>query len=657
VLGTRFRPALAAKMVNLPRWKEDAALSALYRSGLVRAETETSAAFVHPFVGQSLYYDLAAPVRARLHARAFKLLCAHGLEAEAVEHAIWADLVGDQAAITVLERAGRSAMGSGALGTAVKYLRAAAHLAGDRASPALLLALGETLLISGRPGEAIGTYERLRAQADLQPADRVQTLRMLGRALFATAAHDQATRRFAEAAAVADTYCDKAVARVLLDDAVTSWFTLGPAHSLPLATRARGLAANASEPLRRHANAIWGLVALLAGDPVGLSSGEAATQKTMSGSELSELWWSFGPLGTLAITALFTERFADVEHALEAIRATATRVGATEATAGQLVTKAVLATRLGRLSEALAAAEEATALADLVPYCEGLAGYAKAEVLLLMDRLTECADWCHRIEAIAASRGQSYVLLRLWHVRARMLHYAGDHAGACLLYEQIEQMTNRIGIAEPCAVPWGRHALISYLANDRLDDSRRVVDWLERGAARLPCLYPRIAALTGRALLAEVSGDSEAAERNYQAAMLLHQHVNLPMDHIETLMIYGSFLRRRGKRIRARAVLADAVTMADVNQARWLGKQAREEVAAAGGRRHRTVNKSTRLTAQEARIARLAAAGQSNKAIASRLIISSKTVEYHLGRVYTKLGICSRHQLMPALQRCEHPSS
>ncbi|MGH3590408.1 MAG: hypothetical protein ACRDRF_05170 [Pseudonocardiaceae bacterium] len=252
VLGTRFRPVVATEMAGLEERQAEEALSVLCGSGLVRAETATMAAFVHPLFGQSLYHDVAAPVRARLHARAFSVLCEQGLETEAVEHAIRADLIGDQAAIMVLERAGRAALATGASRTAVEHLHAAVRLAGDRANPTLLLALGEALLIGARPGEAIDVYERLRAQADLGAADRVQTLRMLGRALFATAAHDQATQRFAEAAALAATCCKTAVAEVLLDDALAV-FVLGPIHSLPLVKRAYELTRTRSGSLRRHA--------------------------------------------------------------------------------------------------------------------------------------------------------------------------------------------------------------------------------------------------------------------------------------------------------------------------------------------------------------------------------------------------------------------
>jgi DNA-binding CsgD family transcriptional regulator len=215
-----------------------------------------------------------------------------------------------------------------------------------------------------------------------------------------------------------------------------------------------------------------------------------------------------------------------------------------------------------------------------------------------------------------------------------------------VLYDQIMQLTTQMGIAEPCVVPWARHALISYLASERFDDARRVIDWLERGAARLPCRWPRIAAAIGRAGLAETSDNTEVADNHYQEALDLHRHVELPVEHVETLLGYGTFLRRRGQPTQARPHLAQALDIAEKCEATWLADQAREELVVAGGRRRRACEDPTRLTAQEQRVARLTAAGHSNKAIARRLSLSTKTIEYHLAHVYTKLGITSRRQLM-----------
>ena len=75
-------------------------------------------------------------------------------------------------------------------------------------------------------------------------------------------------------------------------------------------------------------------------------------------------------------------------------------------------------------------------------------------------------------------------------------------------------------------------------------------------------------------------------------------------------------------------------------------ERARRELLATGGTvRKRTVDSGEQLTAQEAQVARLARDGLSNGEIGARLFISARTVQYHLGKVFTKLGISSRSQL------------
>ena len=79
-------------------------------------------------------------------------------------------------------------------------------------------------------------------------------------------------------------------------------------------------------------------------------------------------------------------------------------------------------------------------------------------------------------------------------------------------------------------------------------------------------------------------------------------------------------------------------------------ERARRELLATGGTaRKRTLETSGQLTAQEDQVARLARDGLSNPEIGARLFISARTVQYHLGKVFTKLGISSRSQLDRAL--------
>jgi len=75
-------------------------------------------------------------------------------------------------------------------------------------------------------------------------------------------------------------------------------------------------------------------------------------------------------------------------------------------------------------------------------------------------------------------------------------------------------------------------------------------------------------------------------------------------------------------------------------------ERARQELRATGETaRKRRVESSSQLTAQEAQVAKLARDGLSNPEIAARLYISARTVQYHLSKVFAKLGITSRSQL------------
>jgi DNA-binding CsgD family transcriptional regulator len=210
----------------------------------------------------------------------------------------------------------------------------------------------------------------------------------------------------------------------------------------------------------------------------------------------------------------------------------------------------------------------------------------------------------------------------------------------------MEATTARVGLGEPCEVPWASHAIAAYVGCGREDDARRVVGWLEECAERLPCRWPRIAAATGRARLAEAGGDHRSADDLFQTAVKLHDETDLPAERLQTLLEYGKFLRRSGQLARARPMLAQALGMAEEAGAEWLVSQTREELRVAGGRRRRRHENANRLTAQEQRVAELAASGATNPEIARQLYLSVSTIETHLGHIYAKLGVRSRRELM-----------
>jgi tetratricopeptide (TPR) repeat protein len=558
VLGTRFRPELAVSVAQLNDREADMALDALCRSGLVHSETEMAAEFVHPLFRQALYDDLAVPVRTRLHARAFTALTARGLHGEAVDHAIRADLTGDDSAIRAMTHAGMAALRSGAPTLATRHLRAAARAAGSRAGADLLLTLAESLLVAGRPAEAVPVCDRLLGEQELTSARRVKVLRMLGRAFSATGAYNDSTTCFAQAAGLAETHDPAVTIEVLSDAALASWISAGPAQSLPLAERAYTLAANAKTSLSNRAASVWGYLAFLSGDPQGLIESEAVAWAVEAEdlASLSDPCWSWDALSTFSIAATFTERFNDAQHVLDMLVSAAERSGAAETISGVAMTQAILAARQGRLAEALGLAERASSPVNSLPAQVSQAGSIRAEVLHQMGRCAESMEWCDRIEPDATARGESSTLLRLWNVRGQQLLRGGRPEAASELYVRLEELSSRMGIGEPCWIPWARHAITAHVSACRIQDARRVIAWLDRSATRLPCRYPRIAAASGRASLAEAEGDYEAAEGHFNSALALHGQVPLPLEQVETLLGYGAFLRRRGRPRRARPLLA-----------------------------------------------------------------------------------------------------
>jgi DNA-binding NarL/FixJ family response regulator len=117
-------------------------------------------------------------------------------------------------------------------------------------------------------------------------------------------------------------------------------------------------------------------------------------------------------------------------------------------------------------------------------------------------------------------------------------------------------------------------------------------------------------------------------------------------------LVYGEWLRRERRRIEAREQLRTAHELLSGMGIKAFAQRAERELLATGERaRKRSVETREDLTAQEAQIARLARDGLSNPEIGARLFISARTVEYHLHKVFSKLGISSRNQLDRALPR------
>ncbi|AEA27706.1 ATP-dependent transcriptional regulator, MalT-like, LuxR family [Pseudonocardia dioxanivorans CB1190] len=146
-----------------------------------------------------------------------------------------------------------------------------------------------------------------------------------------------------------------------------------------------------------------------------------------------------------------------------------------------------------------------------------------------------------------------------------------------------------------------------------------------------------------RALLSE--GDE--AERHYREAIARLGRTRVRTDLARAHLLYGEWLRRERRRGDAREQLRTAHTMLEAMGLAAFAERAGRELRATGATaRKRTLTDSPgELTAQEAQIARLARDGLSNPEIGTRLFLSAHTVQYHLRKVFTKLGITSRGDL------------
>jgi DNA-binding CsgD family transcriptional regulator len=142
-------------------------------------------------------------------------------------------------------------------------------------------------------------------------------------------------------------------------------------------------------------------------------------------------------------------------------------------------------------------------------------------------------------------------------------------------------------------------------------------------------------------------GPAERTEEYYRAAIAHHGAARGPVHLARSQLVYGEWLRRIKRPRDAREPLRAAYRGFDEMGARAFAARARRELSAAGesvpvrsGAEDREA-----LTAQETQVAELAAGGATNAEIAAQLYLSPNTIDYHLRKVFRKLGVTSRRQL------------
>jgi DNA-binding CsgD family transcriptional regulator len=188
----------------------------------------------------------------------------------------------------------------------------------------------------------------------------------------------------------------------------------------------------------------------------------------------------------------------------------------------------------------------------------------------------------------------------------------------------------------------------AYLRLGRTSEAEPVVASLEQQAQATGILWTLGAAMRCRAL---ITSDRMAASASFTEALRLHETCGA-FEHARTQLCFGEHLRRCGLRRDSRQHLARALETFDRLKAIPWAERARAELRASGRTvRRREPATEDQLTPQELQIANLVSEGKTNRDIAATLFVSPKTVEFHLTRVYRKLEIHSRTELVRRLSR------
>lgn len=239
----------------------------------------------------------------------------------------------------------------------------------------------------------------------------------------------------------------------------------------------------------------------------------------------------------------------------------------------------------------------------------------------------------------------AFVIQRVPSAMCRLLiaGIEGDQSTARRAGETLTQISRETDISQPGWWPWEDVWAQQLLHAGRVDEADEVTTRAEEKAADsgIASLHAKLGVPRAGILLQR--GDIDAGIKRFEESVELIETLAMPSYQSRILYEYGRVLRRLGRRRHADEIFARAGDVfAAMGATEFVERCNRERRA--GGLGTRTTGVGG-LTPQEEEIAKLVAEGATNREVARELFLSSKTVEYHLTRVYRKLGVRTRNEL------------
>jgi DNA-binding CsgD family transcriptional regulator len=593
--------------------------------------------FRHPLVRAAVYQRAAPSERRDAH----RTLAASLDGRDAFRHA-WhsgAAATGyDAEAAQALASAATASRARGGYSAAAAAFEVAARLTPEPGRrPALLASAADAAWLAGRDVRAGALIEEGLA-SDPSPAARAELLALRGRIGLYADDQETAYDTLLEAARLIEDV-DPTRAGEFLVEAIGAGLQLGGAAATRAAARLEPTGGGGG-PLGEllTAQALLSAASIL-GDPSGRERLDQAlvaieADGALDGSALRLFWAGRGRfmLGQNDQAAALARR------ALDRAREDAALVVVPQAL--RLVAAADF--ERGRWRTAYAAAGEAVEVGrELGQSSTVCACFA---LLAEIDSAGGNEEACraHASAAIEIAGEKGFGFYREWAERAlgRLELVHGRTRAAIDQLVRVQGRLERAGNWEQNGTPaWD---LVEAYA--RLGATREARDILARAEVATPPASPAEEAVIERCR--GIVADDESHEAAFERALVLHDAELIPFERARSEFVYGERLRRCGQRRRARERLHSALNAFSELGATGWERRAWSELIATGERLRSTTDARESLTVRETQVALAVAEGASNREVAAALFLTPKTVEYHLTRVYRKLGLRSRADLV-----------